>query len=130
MAHRLVPREGHGYLAPRVVVGRLLSVVPYVASSEEYGRRYVRGLIEQLHAIKQRGDIPVDSAYLDRLERVRNGAVYVYFSDGTSETAYLSTTVIPEEPIFFDYSSSAHEQAARALLLQCAAALDYEIFDV
>jgi len=130
MAHRLVPRNGHRYLSPRAVVTRLLSEFSYVAASEEDGRRYARGIIEQLQAIKQTGDILVDSEYLDRLEKAQSGAIYVYFEDWDSETACLSTAVIPGEPIFFYYSSSAHEQAARKLLLRCAKALEYDIVDI
>lgn len=130
MAHRLNPRDGRPYLSPRAVVARLQSVFPYVAWSEEDGRRYVGGIIRQLQAIKQTGNIPVDSEYLDRLERAQNGAIYVYFEDWNSEAAFLSTAVIPGEPLFFHYSSSAHEQAAKTLLLRCAEALDYDIVDL
>jgi hypothetical protein len=49
-----------------VVVSRLLSKFSLVSSSEEDGRRYVRGIIQQLHVIKKRGSIPVDSEYLER----------------------------------------------------------------
>jgi hypothetical protein len=130
MAHRLVPREGQPYLTPRVVVARLLSEFPYVTSSNEGGRGYVRGIIRQLRAIKQSGDSRVDSEYLDRLERVQDGAIYVHFEDWNSEAIYLSTAVIPGEPLCFFYSSSKHEQAAKTLLLRCAAALDYDIVDM
>jgi hypothetical protein len=128
MAHRLVARDGH-YLGPRVVVTRLQSEFPYVASSEEDGRRYVRGIIQQLSAIKEIGEIPVDSEYLDRLNRAQDGAIYIYFEDPNCET-HLSTVVIPGEPLFFCYSSSAHEQASQTLLLRCAEALDYDIVDM
>lgn len=129
MAHRLVARDGNRYLSPRVVVARLQSEFPCVASSEEDGRRYVRGIIQQLHAIKQIGDIPVDSEYLDRLEKAQNDAIYVYFEDWSSKSVYLGTAVIPGEPIFFSYSSSAQEQAAQPLLLRCAEVLEYDIVD-
>lgn len=130
MAHRLVPRDGRRYLSPRVVVSRLLSEFSNVSSSEKDGRRYVHGIIQQLHAIKRVGKVPVDSDYLDRLGKAQNDAIYVYFADWNSETAYLSTAVIPGEPLFFYYSSSAHEKAAKTLLLRCAEALDYDIVDL
>jgi len=130
MAHRLVARDNHRYLSPRVVVARLVSEFPCVASSEEDGRRYVRGLIQQLQAIKQIGDIPVDSEYLDRLEKAQNGAIYVYFEDWSFENVYLGMAVIPGEPLFFIYASSAQEKAASPLLLRCAKALDYDIVDM
>ena len=41
MAHRLIARDGHRYLSPRVVVTRLESEFAYVESSEEDGRRHV-----------------------------------------------------------------------------------------
>ena len=130
MAHRLVPRHGQRYLSPRVVVARLQSEFPYFASSGEDGRRYVRAIVEQLSAIKQIGEVPVDAEYLDRLDKAQNSAIYVYFEDPSCATTYLSTVVIPGEPLFFYYLSSAHEQATQTLLLRCAAALDYEIVDI
>jgi hypothetical protein len=130
MAHRLAPRDGHRYLSPRVVVSRLLSKFSLVSSSEEDGRCYVRGIIQQLHVIKKMGSISVDSEYLDRLEKAQNGAIYVYFADWDFETAFLSTVVIPGEPLFFHYLSNAHEKAAKSLLMRCAEALEYEIVDL
>ena len=130
MAYCLVARDSHPYLSPRVVVARLVSEFPYVASSEEDGRRYVRGIIQQLQAIKQFGEIPVDREYLDRLERAEHDAIYVYFEDWNSDAAYIGTAIIPGEPLFFMYSSSEQEQAARPLLIRCAKALDYEIVDM
>jgi hypothetical protein len=130
MAHRLVARDGHRYLSPRVVVARLQSEFARVASSEEDGRRYVRGIIRQLQAIKQVGDIAVDSEYLDRLEKAQDGAIYVYFEDWSSETAHLSTAVIPGEPLIFHCSSSAEEQATQNLLVRCAKVLGYDIVDM
>jgi hypothetical protein len=130
MAQRLVARDGHRYLNPRVVVARLQSEFARVASSEQDGRRYVRGIIRQLQAIKQVGDIAVDSEYLDRLVKAQDGAIYVYFEDWSGETAYLSTAVIPGEPLIFHCSSSAQEQATRDLLVRCAKVLDYDIVDM
>ena len=131
MAHRLFARDGHRYLSPRVVVTRLESEFAYVESSEEDGRRHVRGIVRQLEAIKQIGDLPVDSEYLERLKRAQSAAIYVYFGDDpSSEIASLSTAVIPGEPLFFDYSSRAHEEAAQTLLLRCAEVLDYDVVEM
>lgn len=131
MAHRLFARDGHRYLSPRVAVTRLESEFAYVESSEEDGRRHVRGIVRQLQAIKQIGDIPVDSEHLERLKRAQTGAIYVYFGDDpSSETAYLSTAIIPGEPLFFDYSSRAHEQAAQTLLPRCADVLGYDLVEM
>lgn len=131
MAHCLFARDGQRYLSPRVVVNRLESEFAYVEASEEDGRRHVRGIVRQFQVIKQIGDIPVDNAHLERLKKVQNGAIYVYFGDDpSSETAYLSTAVIPGEPLFFDYSSRTHEATAQTLLLRCADALGYNIVEM
>lgn len=128
MAHRLTARDGQRYLSPRVVVTRLESEFAYVEVDEEDGRRHVRGIIRQLEKMADMGLIPVDSEYLERLRKAQRGAMYVYFGDDPgSEVACLSTAVIPGEALFFDYSSRAHEEAARHLLLRCAAVLDYDI---
>jgi hypothetical protein len=129
MACCLVARNGQRYLSPRAVVARLVSEFPSVTSSEEDGRRYVRGIIERLVAIRRSGDSPVDNEYLERLAKAENGAIYVYFEDWSSANVYLGMVIIPEEPIFFTYSSIAQEQASHPLLVRCAKVLDYEIVD-
>ena len=129
MARRLVARNGQRYLSPRGVVARLVSEFPSVTSSEEEGRRYVRGLIERLLAIRQSGDIPIDNEYLERLTRAESGAIYVYFEDWSSTNVHLGMVVIPGEPLFFTYTSGAQEQATHPLLVRCAKVLDYEIVD-
>jgi hypothetical protein len=109
-------------------VTRLESEFAYVEVDEEDGRRHVRGIIRQLEKMADMGLIPVDSEYLERLRKAQRGAIYVYFGDDPgSEVACLSTAVIPGEALFFDYSSRANEEAARPLLLRCAAVLDYDI---
>ena len=130
MAHRLTVRDGHRYLSPQVVVTRLESEFAYVEVDEEDGRRHVRGIIRQLQKISEMGLIPVDNEYLERLKKAQRGAIYVYFGDDPgSEIACLSTAVIPGEALFFDYASRAHEQAARPLLVRCAAVLGYDIVE-
>lgn len=129
MACCLVARNGQRYLSPRAVVARLVSEFPSVTSSEEDGRRYVRGIIERLLAIRQSGDIPVDNGYLQRLAKAESGAIYVYFEDWSSASLHLGMVIIPEEPLFFTYSSTAQERAAYPLLVRCARVLDYEIVD-
>lgn len=131
MVHRLYAPHGQLYLSPQVVLRRLESEFPYVEADEEDGRRHVRKIIRQLWKIKQTGEIPVDDDYLERLNKVQRGAVYVYFGDNPgSELALLSTVIIPGEPLIFDYSSRAHRQATQPLLHRCAAALGYDIAEM
>lgn len=130
MAHRLVPPDGCPYLSPRLVVSRLESEFAYVEVDEEDGRRHVRGIIRQLQKMRDLGLIPVDDEYLARLKKAQRGAIYVYFGDDPgSEIACLNTAVIPGEPLFFDYASRAHEQAAHPLLARCAEVLGYNIVE-
>jgi len=130
MAYWLFARDGQSYLPPDEVVARLVAEFPYVATSKQDGRRFVRGMIQQLQTINKFGESPVDREHLERLERLEDEAIYVYFEDWTSEAVYLGTAIIPGEPLFFMYSSSEQERAARPLLLRCAKALDYEIVDI
>lgn len=128
MAHRLCVRDGDRYLSPRVVVARLEAEFPYVEVDEEDGRRHVYGIIRQLERIGEMGLVPIDEAYVQRLKKAQRGAIYVYFGDDPgSETACLSTAVIPGEALYFVYPSRRHQEAAWPLLLRCAAVLGYEI---
>lgn len=130
MAHRLYARDGRAFLAPRVVVSRLENEFAYVEASEDEGRRHVLGIIRQLLRLQQEGHLQVDIDYLERLKRAQRGSIYVYFGDDPgSETACLSTAIIPGEALFFDYESQTHEKAAKPLLMRCAAALGYEIVE-
>lgn len=130
MAHRLCVRDGERYLSPRVVVSRLEDEFPYVEVDEQDGRRHVRGIIRQLERIRDMGLVPLDHGYLERLKKAERGAIYVYFGDDPgSESACLSTAVIPGEALYFVYSSRRHAEAAWPLLLRCAAVLGYEIVE-
>src|SRR5687768_5589801 len=130
MAHRLCVRDGERYLSPRVVVSRLEGGFPYVEVDEEDGRRHVRGIIRQLERIRDMGLVPIDNGYVERLKKAERGAIYVYFGDDPgSESACLSTAVIPGEALYFVYSSLRHADAAWPLLLRCAAVLGYEIVE-
>lgn len=130
MAHRLCARDGQRYLSPRLVISRLESEFAYVEVDEEDGRRHVRGIIRQLQKISEMGLVPLDRAYVERLKKAERGAVYVYFGDDPgSETACLSTAIIPGEALYFVYASRRHADAAYPLLLRCASVLDYEIIE-
>jgi len=128
MAHRLCVRDGERYLSPRVVVARLEAEFPYVEVDEEDGRRHVRGIVRQLERISAMGLVPIDEGYVARLKKAERGAVFVYFGDDPgSESACLSTAVIPGEALYFVYSSRRHAEETWPLLLRCAAVLGYEI---
>lgn len=130
MAHRLCVRDGGHYLNPRLVVSRLESEFAYVEVDEEDGRRHAGGIIRQLEKMSEMGLMPVDNEYLERLKKAQVSSIYVYFGDDPgSELACLSTAVIPGEPLYFDYPSPAHAEAARPLLVRCAEVLGYDIIE-
>jgi hypothetical protein len=130
MWHKLTARSGGRYLSPVDVVRRLESEFAYVETSEEDARRHVRELIQQLLTIRRAGQVPVDEQYLARLDRIEDRAICVHFGDDLgSDTALLSTPVLPEEPLFFEYSSHAHREATVSLVARCAAALGYDIVE-
>lgn len=128
MLHRLVTRGGTYYHCPSAVVKRLESAFAYVETSEEDARRHVLEIIEQLQALKQAGKDSVGHGDLIRLETIQDAAIGVCFGDDlTSDLALLNTYVIPGEPLLFEYSSPAHQEAARPMLRRCADVLGYEI---
>jgi hypothetical protein len=129
MAHRLVPRSGQHYLSPRIVVSRLVTEFGYVASSEEDGRRYVQAMIQELRALRQRGNVSVDDDYLYRLRQAEHAAIYVYFGDPACESIPISAAVIPGEPLFFTFPSDMEQSAVKTLLARCANSLNYDVVE-
>ena len=128
MQYRLVTRNGSPYLSPSVVMQRLEREFAYVESDPEQGRRYILELLLQLLATRQPASVATDNVYLDRLATDQISALFVCFGDDPgSETALLSTFLIPDEPLIFDFVPDAHEPIIRPLLIRCATALDYEI---
>jgi len=64
----------------------------------------------------------------EHLEKVKERAIFVYFGDDpASETACLSTVLIPGEPLVFDFESAEHELQARHLLRRCARVIGCDI---
>lgn len=130
MQIRLTTRVGDRYLCPLEVVRRLEREFAYVETSQEDGRRHVLEVIQQLLALKHAGYGPVDDAYLAKLDQAEEKAICVHFGDDlNSEEALLSTPIVPEEPLFFEYSSRNHQDGTRSLVARCAAALGYKIVE-
>jgi hypothetical protein len=128
MPIRLCAKAQHEYLEPREVVDRINTVFAYVEVNEEAGRKHVAEVLAQLQTMMRDGTIPQDDHYLLHMKRMRNEAVFVYFGDDPGiEEKCLNTTIIPGEPLYFYYSSSAHEAAGRPILERCATVLDYDI---
>jgi hypothetical protein len=126
MPDRLVANNADAYLTPWALVNRLKSEFSYVEADGEEGPRYVLETIERLKADMSWWH--VDHHMVERLDRVKNRALFVCFGDDAgSDLATLGTYVIPGMPLVFEYASVTHEHAAQHLLTRCAAALGYEI---
>lgn len=128
MGLKLRAKASGGYLEPREVVNRINAAFAYVEVSEEAGHKHVDDVIIQLQAMMQDGTIPHNGHYIAHMKRMKDHAVFVYFGDNPgAEDECLSTTVIPDEPLYFHYSSPAHELSAQPILKRCAVALGYDI---
>lgn len=128
VAHRLVARNDQHFFGPLVVVKRLESEFAYVEADGAAGYRHVLEMMSQLEASKGNRRTFVYDERRERLNTVKDRAVYVHFGDDpSSETEYLCTIVIPGEPLVFQYESAAHESAAWLLLKRCAKILGYDI---
>jgi hypothetical protein len=65
----------------------------------------------------QLSSIPLNHEHLERLRKVRDDAIFVYFGDDPgSEIACLGTAVIPDEALYVDYVSDAHDGLMRHAL--------------
>ena len=128
MGLKLCAKVPGGYLEPREIVNRISAAFAYVEVSEEAGHKHVNDVIVQLQAMMRDGTIPQDGHYIARMKCMKDHAVFVCFGDNPGvEDECLSTTVIPDEPLYFHYSSPAHELAAQSILKRCAIALGYDI---
>jgi hypothetical protein len=126
MADHLRPNKAGGYLSPLVIVNRLKSEFSYVETDGEEGRRHVLEIIERIKADTSLrfGDHQMEQ----KLSHTKNRAIFVCFSDdASSDLTLLSTYVIPEMPLVFEYASVTHEHAVRHLLKRCAAAVGYDV---
>ena len=98
MPDRLVATHPDAYLTPLGSVSRLKVEFSYVEADGEEGRRYVLRMIERLKA--ERARLQVDRDLAERLERVKNRALFVCFGDDAgSDSALLSTYIIPGMPL-------------------------------
>jgi hypothetical protein len=129
MAHRrLFPKPGSDYLSPPEVIARLRSHFKHVRIDPEQGEAHVNKMVDQLTRMQLLTPPPATPEEIEHLRGLRGEAVFVMFADNPAfGEAYLTTTIIPGEPLFFGFSSVNHEEAACGLLERCALLLDYRI---
>src|SRR4051812_5763816 len=131
MAHRkLFPKPGCDYLSPSDVIARLRSYFKHVQVDSQRGEAHVTRMVDQLTRMQFLTPPPATPEEIEHLQSLRGEAVFVLFAD-TSDfgDAYLTTTAIPGEPLFFGFSSANHEEAALGLLERCAMVLGYCVTD-
>jgi len=109
-------------------INRLSSEFANFHADREKGSEYVRQMLQQLTKMKHLTPPPATNEEITRLEGLQGESIFVSISDeANSGVSYLTTCIIPGQPLFFGYSSAKHQLAAQSLLDRCAAALDYEI---
>lgn len=125
---RLIMHAGNPLSSPRVLLKHLQSEFAYVEADAAVGREHVLRLLKHLRT-SQGGRRHISyQQHVEHLEKVKERAIFVYFGDDpASETACLSTVLIPGEPLVFDFESAEHELQARHLLRRCARVIGCDI---
>lgn len=119
---------GNPTSSPRVLLKHLQSEFPYVEADEAAGRQYVLRLLRHLRTEDGGRRHTSYEQHIQRLENVKDRALFVYFGDDpASEAACLSTVLIPGEPLVFDFESVEHELQARQLLRRCARVIGCDV---
>ena len=130
IANFLEPQDGETFVSVPIVVSRVGREFAYVESDGELGRRHVAKMISDVDAQLGGTEASGRKERAKYLAEVLNRAIYVRCGDNPgSETDFLSTVVVPGEPIVFEYESKAHEAASRMLLLRFAKILGYKIVE-
>jgi hypothetical protein len=128
VARRLLLHTGNPLSSPRVLLKQLQSEFVYVEADEAAGREHVQRLLQHLRAGQGGRRHASYEQHIERLESVKDRAIFVYFGDDpASEFACLSTVLIPGEPLVFDFESAEHELQARNLLRRCAGVIGCDI---
>ena len=128
VARRLIMHAGNPSSSPRVLLNHLQSEFPYVEADATAGREHVLRLLKHLRTTQGGRRHTSYQQHVEHLEHVKDRAIFVYFGDDpASETACLSTVLIPGEPLVFDFESAEHELQARHLLRRCARVIGCDI---
>ena len=107
---------------------RLEREFAYIESDEAAGCSHVVEMIKKIKAkIGSRHHV-VYQRRMETLEARKNLAIYVCFGDDpSSETGCVSTVLIPDSPLVFQFESVEHERATRTVIRRCAKVLGYDI---
>jgi len=126
----LEPQDGETFVSVPLVISRVGQEFAYLESDGDLGRKYVGQMISDIDSQFGGRQVAGQNERAKYLAEVQNRAIYVRCGDNpSSETDYLSTVVVPGEPIIFEYDSKAHEQESRELLQRFARVLGYKIVE-
>ena len=124
----LEPADLETFRPVPVILSRIRGEFDYVETDGAAGQRHVEAMIKALADRAVTSEIEDHGARARHLAEALNQAIHVRCGDNpTSEWEFLSATLVPGEPILFEYESLAHEIAARPLLQRLARALGYRI---
>ena len=133
MAHNSLVPEDDVYLENDDIVRLLGEEFSFVETNQKLGEQeydkgldYLRSLLEQELSPGGR-DIKQE---LEAAESKRDKSLHIFIADSPEPgDAYLCTTLVPEEPIFFGYCSHAHQEASQPLLERVKKALGYHDYE-
>jgi hypothetical protein len=133
MAHNKLSPDDDEFLTPMEVIRRLKNEFRFVQADKDKGKADLQERIWYLQELKSEGKNPfgmsIDKQIALHEERL-DSAVNITFSDDAQfEKGVLNTTLVPDEPIFFGYTSRSHEEACWPLVQRCAKVLGYEIVE-
>ena len=124
----LEPADPDHYLQVPVILSRIGDEFEYIETDEAAGQRYVEEMIREIEERAGNSDNEDHDERKRHLKTALPDAVHVRCGDNpTSESEFLSATLVPGEPILFVYESLAQEIASRTLLQRFAKALGYRI---
>jgi len=129
--HRLETAPRRDWLPAAVVLSRLYKEFLYFETDEELGRRHVEQLVACFESSLKHGFSMQRQRHLHQLTTGATSAIYLHFGDNPgSNTEYLETVLIPQEPLVFGYQSVEHRLTAAPLLERCTSVLGYELVEL
>jgi hypothetical protein len=124
----LEPADSENYLQVPVILSRISGEFDYIETDKSAGRRHVEEMIREIEERAGNSENEDHDVRKRHLKEALPEAIHVRCGDNpTSESEFLSATLVPGEPILFVYESLAQEIAARPLLQRFAKALGYKI---
>ena len=115
----LRPNPGQPYLSVSDALERLRSAFPFLHLDHREGLRFVSARLARRHPFPDHDEI-------DRLlSPLVESAEVIVADEPSSDTLFLKTFLIPNEPVIIAWVDPGQSQACRGLLARYAEALGY-----